>query len=358
MNVRAFVLAAGLGFRMGPLGEEVPKALLPLGGVAMVEFALSRLAGAGVSEAVVNLHHRADAIRAHLGDSFQGVALHYSHEPEILGTAGGIKKAEAFLREGGGPFFVLNADIVSDADLEAAMAHHRSGGYLATLILRTAPDVEKFGALAVDAAGRLRKFLGVNAPGEAAGDLTEAMFTGQSVLSPEFLDHIPAGRPCGIAEEIYPPLMESGALIGACLTAAYWADVGTPARYLEAVFDLLAGRFMPALEWPEGDHAIIEGSPLEWGGWVVHPPVLIGKGVRLERGASAGPFAVLGSGATLEEGAAVSHTVVFPGGKVGKKVSLERCIVGPDAPAALPEGGRCLESVFINGKSGPVSFTN
>lgn len=354
--MRAFVLAAGLGVRMGPLGEEVPKALLPLGGIAMVKFALSRLAGAGVSEAVVNLHHRGDAVREHLGDSFQGVALHYSHEPEIMGTAGGLKKAETFLREGGGPFFVLNADIVSDADLEAAMAHHRSGGYLATLILRTAPDLKQFGVLAVDAAGRLRKFLGASAPGKAAGDLTEAMFTGQSVLSPEFLDNIPAGRPCGISEAVYPPLLESGALIGGYLTAAYWADVGTPARYLEAVFDLLAGRFMPVLEWPEGDHAIIEGSPLDWGGGMVHPPVLLGKGVCLERGATAGPFAVLGSGATLEEGAAVSHTVVFPGGKVGKKVALDRCIVGPDAPALLPEGGKCLESVFINGQRGPVPF--
>ncbi|MBT3820900.1 MAG: NDP-sugar synthase, partial [Nitrospinaceae bacterium] len=306
MNMRAFVLAAGLGIRMGPLGEEIPKALLPLGGVSMVKFALSRLAGVGVSEAVVNIHHRADAIREHLGDSFQGIALHYSHEVEILGTAGGLKKAEEFLREGGGPFFVLNADIVSNADLEAAMRHHQSGRFLATLILRETKEVEKFGALAVDAAGRLRKFLGASAPGEAAGNLTEAMFTGQSVLSPEFLDNIPAGRSCGISEEVYPPLMESGALIGGCLTTAYWADVGTPARYLEAVFDLLAGRFMPALEWPEGDNTLIEGAPLEWGGGMIHPPVLIGKGVRLERGATAGPFAVLGSGATLEEDATVS----------------------------------------------------
>jgi mannose-1-phosphate guanylyltransferase len=252
----------------------------------------------------------------------------------------------------------LNADIVSDADLGAAMTHHRSGGYLATLILRQTPEVEKFGALAVDPAGRLRKFLGAGAPGEAAGGLTEAMFTGQSVLSPEFLDNIPAGRSCGISEEVYPPLMESGALIGGCLTEAYWADVGTPARYLEAVFDLLAGRFTPALEWPQSDDAFIDGEPLEWGGGMIHPPVLLGKGSRLGRGAAAGPFAVLGSGATLEEGAAVSHTVVFPGGKIGEKVSLERCIVGTDAPVSLSGGGKCLESVFINGRSGPVLFSD
>ena len=354
--MRAFVLAAGLGVRMGSLGESVPKLLLPLGGVPVIRFALDRLRRAGVKEAVVNLHHRAEAIRAELGESACGVEIRYSFEPEILGTAGGIKQAEAFLRETGGPFFVLNADIISNADLEVALARHQAGGFLATLVLRTSPEAEKFGLLAVDKAGRLRRFLRAEAPGQPAGALTEGMFTGQSVLSPEFLDHIPPGRPCGISEEVYPPLIEGGALIGALVTNSYWADVGTPARYLDAADDLLAGRFVPGMDWPAGGDVLVEGPSMDWGGGVVHPPVLIGKGVRLGRGASAGPFAVLGGGATLGEGASVAHSVLFPGAEVGEKVSLERCIVGPDALAVSPDGERCIESVFLKGQPPPDSF--
>ncbi len=356
--MRAFVLAAGLGVRLGPLGEIVPKALLPLGGVPMVRFALDRLRRAGVSEVVVNLHHRADEVRTALGESACGVNIHYSHEPEILGTAGGLKKAEDFLREGGGPFFVLNADILSGADLGAALAHHENGGFLATLILRTSADAEKYGLLAVDGAGRLRRFLHASAPGEGVpgGGLEEAMFTGQSVMSPGLLDHILAGRPCGISEEIYPPLIEGGAPIGGFLTKAYWADVGTPARYLDAAEDLIAGRHVPALDWPAGEDTLVEGPPLLWGEGLLRPPVLIGERVRLKRDATAGPFVVLGSGATLGEGACAANSVIFPGGRVGDGVRLERCIVGPAAFAAPVDGKQCFESVFAGESGKPISF--
>ena len=354
--MRAFVLAAGLGIRLGPLGEIVPKALLPLGGVPMVRFALDRLGRAGVSEAVVNLHHRADMVRAALGESVCGVKILYSHEPEILGTAGGLKNAEDFLREGGGSFFVLNADILSGADLGAALARHEEGGFLATLILRASADAEKYGLLTVDEAGRLRRFLRASAPGEGGGATREAMFTGQSVMSPALLDHIPAGRPCGISEEVYPPLIESGAPVGGFLTEAYWADVGAPAMYLDATEDLIAGRHVPAIDWPAGEDMLVEGPPLPWGEGLLRPPVLIGEGVSLKSGATAGPFAVLGSGATLGEGVSAENSVIFPGGRVSDAVSLERCIVGPAAFAA-PEGGkRFFESVFAGESSEPISF--
>jgi NDP-sugar pyrophosphorylase family protein len=339
---------------MGALGEAHPKALLPLGGVPVVRFALERLRRAGVGEATVNLHHRAEALRAELGERACGIDIHYSFEPEILGTAGGLKKAEAFLREPGEPFFVLNADVLSAADLGAALAHHRAGGYLATLVLRAAPDAKKFGLLAVDGSGRLRRFLNASAPGAGAGGETEAMFTGQSVLGPEFLDHIPAGRACGISEEVYPPLIESGALIGGVLSGAYWADVGTPARYLDAAMDLMAGRYIPEMDWPGGEDALLSGGEVDWDEGRVHLPVLIGRGVRLRRGASAGPFAALGSGAILEERSSVSRTVVFPGGRVGEGASLERCVIGPGAFAS--PGGKYFESVFAGDEGKPIPF--
>lgn len=352
--MRAFVLAAGLGVRMGALGEAYPKALLPLGGVPVVRFALERLRRAGVGEAAVNLHHRAEALQAELGERACGIDIHYSFEPEILGTAGGLKKAEAFLREPGEPFFVLNADVLSGADLGAALAHHRAGGYLATLVLRAAPDAEKFGLLAVDGSGRLRRFLNAGAPGAGAGGETEAMFTGQSVLDPAFLDHIPAGRACGISEEVYPPLIESGAPIGGVLSGAYWADVGTPARYLDAALDLMAGRYIPEMDWPGGEDALLLGGEVDWDEGRVRPPVLIGRGVRLRRGASVGPFAALGSGAILEEGSSVSRTVVFSGGRIGEGASLERCVVGPGASAS--PGGKYFESVFAGDEGKSIPF--
>lgn len=352
-GVRGFILAAGRGVRLGPLGKLVPKPLWPLGGTPLIRFALHKLKRAGVREVGINLHHGAEAIRAAVGERPLGLEARYFFEPEILGTAGGLKNAEGFLWETGAPFFVLNADAPCGADLEEALARHERGGFLATLILRPSPDAARYGLLAADGAGRLRRFLRAEAPGAPDGRVTEGMFTGLSVLSPALLDHIPAGRPCGISEEIYPPLLESGAPLGAVLSSAYWADLGTPARYLEAQGDLLSGRFVPEFPWPEEDHVLAAGPGGGWDGGRVEPPALISAGARLERGSAAGPFSVLMRDATLQAEARASGSVLFPGARVAPGARLDACIVGPGA-VADPPGGRARRSVFLAGAAEPV----
>lgn len=354
-GVRGFILAAGLGARLGPLGHRLPKPLWPLGGLPLIWFALHGLRRAGVREVGINLHHGAEEIRAALGDRPLGLEARFFFEPQILGTAGGLKNAEGFLRERGGPFFVVNADAPSGADLEEALARHVRGGFWATLILRQSPEAGRYGLLAVDEAGRLRRFLQARAPGAPQGRAAEAMFTGLSVLSPAILDHIPAGRPCGISEEVYPRLLEDGAPLGAVLSDACWADVGTPDRFLAAQEDLLAGRFVPEFPWPEGDLVLVTGPALAWGGGWLEPPVLLSSGAQLERGSRAGPFSVLMRDATLLPGASAARTVMFPGSRAAGGAKLDRCIVGPGA-LADPPGGETFRAVFLDGETSSFPF--
>ena len=351
--MRAFVMAAGYGKRLGGLGEEVPKPLLPLGGAPLIGFALEKLAAIGVEEVAVNLHHGAEKIRSALGNHARGVDIRYFHEPEILGTAGGVKNAEAFLGERDEPFFVLNADAPCGADLEAALERHREGGFLATLILRESPEAEKYGVLEFDEAGRLGKFLGTSAPGVSQDGLRPAMFTGLSVMSPEMLDHIPGGVASDISGEIYPRLMKSGARIGAFPSDAYWMDVGSPSRYLQANADILSGLWTPAFIWPPKGFLLMEGPPVEWGEGRIDPPVLMAPDVLMEENARAGPFTVVMGGARLGKNAAAHESVVFPGGAVDEGSVLERCIVGPDARA---RGAEIRESVFLRGGRGVESL--
>lgn len=344
--MRAFVMAAGYGKRLGALGEEIPKPLLPLGGVPLIGFALEKLAAVGVSEVAVNLHHGAEKIRSALGDYAHDVYIQYFHETEILGTAGGLKNAEVYLCEKDEPFFVINADAPCGADLKAALAHHQQGDFLATLILRRSPEAPKYGVLEFDEIGRLQKFLHASAPGMPKGALEQAMFTGLSIMSPEMLSHIPAGVESDISTQIYPQLIENNARIGAFLSDSYWMDVGTTSRYLQANMDVMSGSLAPDFCWPPKGFLLIEGSSMKWGHGNIKPPVLIGPDVVLKKDAEAGPFTTIMAGATLGNSAVARESIVFPGGMIDENSILERCVVGPDTLASFC-GGEVREMVFL-----------
>src|SRR5581483_12239283 len=134
-RMRAMVLSAGFGTRMGDLTREIPKPMLPLHGRPILEWILAHLARHGFREVAVNLHFRPEIIRHHFGDGGKvGLTITYSEEPQLLGTAGGVKKMESFLRQSD-PFLAHYGDVVTDQDFSAMLAFHREKNALATLLL-------------------------------------------------------------------------------------------------------------------------------------------------------------------------------------------------------------------------------
>lgn len=244
--MKGMVLAAGLGERLRPLTEKTPKPLLEIGGTTMIRNAIAFLRTHGIRDIAVNIHHLGHLVRRHLeSDIPEDISLHFSEEPVLLGTAGGIKAAEPFLKDS--PFVVVNADVLSDFDLPLALAAHRRHNALATLVLRDNPDPQTIGALEMSADQRLTRFLGSFAPGyrPAADGGGLMMFTGIHVFSPGIFGYIPAGRPVNISTEIYPLLLESGAALGAVRHGGYWADIGTHETYRNAKDDVARGLFTP-----------------------------------------------------------------------------------------------------------------
>lgn len=133
--MKAMIFAAGLGTRLRPLTDHMPKALVPVAGVPMLERVILRLKDAGFDDLTINIHHFGeqiiDFLRLH--DDF-GVHIHISDERDLLlDTGGGIRKARPFL-EGDEPFLIHNADILSDIDLAALYRHHQESGADATLL--------------------------------------------------------------------------------------------------------------------------------------------------------------------------------------------------------------------------------
>lgn len=228
--MKALILAAGVGSRLKPLTDATPKALIPVGGIAMLERALVRLKAAGVKSFVVNAHHHPQKVADFCADLSRrhGVPVSVSREDDLLlDTGGAIKKASALLK-GREPFFVHNADVLTDLDLRALLKAHKDTGALATLAVR---ERESGRAYLFDAKGR---FAGHD---RGEGRITWAKgqvpnparlpFDGVHLISPELLDKITEGGVFSITKT-YLRLAAAGADLRAFRSDQWaWHDIGT-----------------------------------------------------------------------------------------------------------------------------------
>ncbi len=238
--MKAMVLAAGLGTRLRPLTESLPKPLLPLGPHPLLVWNLLLLRQHGITEVMINLHYLGEQIRTAIGDGSRwGVNVLYSVEPVLLGTGGGLKQAEYFFE--GEPFLVVNGDTVFTLDLSALIAHHRRAEAVATMVLRDDPDAEQWGVIETDRHGRV---LTINGKGRSASvpgtAIARRMFAGIHVIDPFLLRHVPSGVPSSIIDA-YVLWLERGAMVSSYLLRGYWSDVGTPIRYAQVQQDFESG---------------------------------------------------------------------------------------------------------------------
>jgi len=344
--MRAMLLAAGLGTRLKPLSERTPKPLLPVANVPLIEYNLRLLKEHGITEAVINLHHLGGAIEDHLGNgSDYGMAITYSTEEEILGTGGGVKCVEQ--RLGPGTFVVINADIICDADLTAAIRAHRERRALATMVVLEDPRAEEFGAVEFDERGNIIQIAGkIDNPPALPGPFAKALFTGIHILEPRVLEYIPPDIFVCINNYAYPKMIANREAVFAWPMEGYWCDLGTPQRLLEVNQEMLSrkiglGHYDPLTEAEfrprkEEGEAIFLGRDADLGDAVVfEPPVLIGPGCKIRDRAVLGPGAILGAGCQIGVGARITRSVLLPGTKVPEDAELEGVIADREDTLAV-----------------------
>lgn len=239
--MKAMILAAGLGTRLRPLTNVLPKPLLLIAGKPLIVWNLLLLRRHGITEVVVNLHHLGHLIEKELGDGLRfGMHVSYSREPVILGTGGGIKAVEPFFE--GQPFLVLNGDTLLELDLGAVIRFYEERGGLATMVVRDDPDVDRWGVVEVDARQRVVSISGRGgAKADPTGRLQRYMFAGVHVMDPRLLREIPAGQESSIIEAYVREIARGEAILGYRMDG-YWSDVGTSERYAQAQQDAEAGR--------------------------------------------------------------------------------------------------------------------
>ncbi len=233
------ILAAGLGTRLRPLTNSIPKPLLPVGGTPLIVWNLLLLKRHKFRDVVINLHHLGPMIEHALGDgSKYGLRITYSREPVILGTGGGLKQVEA--QFGGQPMLVMNGDTLVELDLEQVVEVHRAHKAAVTMVLREDPEAARWGLVEIDNAHRVQR---INGEGRVRpSGAVPRMFAGLHILHPRLLKRLPpAGTPSSIIDAYVEALRDEELVMGVD-AKGYWSDVGTPERYAQAERDAMQGR--------------------------------------------------------------------------------------------------------------------
>lgn len=306
--MKAMLLCAGLGTRLGKLGEARPKPMFPVCGRPILEYGIANLVGHGITELVINTHHLGEVIRAELGDGARlGARIQYVHEEVLLGTGGGLKNALSLLDPDGKdePFLSLNGKLIFDVDLTALVAAHRAAGdVLGMMVVRRDPDAVAWGAVQVapDGAGppRVTDILGQG----------QHMFCGVHVTRPSVVARLPAGEACMVRQGYLPWLRAGGRVVAWETPPVTFAEHSTPERYLASNWALLEGA---PLRFPPGKLTGVDPTAR------VHPraelvaPLYVGPGAVVEAGAKVGPLAVVGAGAHVEAGRRLERAVLWAG---------------------------------------------
>jgi mannose-1-phosphate guanylyltransferase len=308
-NTRAVLLVGGLGTRLRPLTYAQPKPLAPVANRPLISYSLRMLRRGGVDEAILASGYMADRLREALeGEQEDGLLVRCVEEPEPLDTAGGTKSALPYADRA---FIAMNGDQLVDVDVRALLEAHEDTQADLTIVVRRVADVSDFGLVLCDDDGRVEAFLEKRPEDPTGRNLVNA---GMYVFSPGVLDEIPAGRPWSNERDLFPGLVKAGARVMAFRmpSDAYWADVGTPVKYLEANTRVLNGA-LPWADRPSDPEAASDVAP----------------GATVAATARIGPNVAVGEGAVVQDGARIRDSILWPTAVIEEGCRLANVIVGP-----------------------------
>jgi mannose-1-phosphate guanylyltransferase/mannose-1-phosphate guanylyltransferase/phosphomannomutase len=288
---KAFVLGAGLGTRLRPLTDQLPKPLIPFFNRPLITRAFDHLLGAGVQEFIVNTHHLPECYTAAFPQNeYRGARITFRHEPVLLETAGGIANIADLV--GDGPFVVFNGDVLTDLPLAALLRVHEQAGNLVTLVLRSDGPARHVAfdagrGLVTDIRGKL-----------GSGNLGTHQFTGIYAVSPAFLQHLTPGKIESVVHPWLAAIRKGERIGGVVVDEGRWWDLGDRESYLDAHRAFLG----------PGDKPVSLDAK-------VHPTAVL-RGLNVISAA-----AEVGAGAVLED------CILWSGARVAESAKLRRCNV-------------------------------
>ena len=322
------MLAAGVGSRLDPLTSEIPKPLVPVAGVPVMEHLLSLLKDHGFSEVCANLHYLPEKIEDYFEKKpLEGVELSFHREEKLSGDAGGVKACKSFLK--GGTFIVLSGDLLTDANLTEIVEQHKRKGALASIAIKPVEDVTRFGVAVLKEDGFIAGFQEKPKAEEALSNLIS---TGIYVLEPEVFDYIPDAGEYGFGRQLFPALVKAGLPVLGVKVEDYWSDVGTIEQYRLSNFDALVGKVKVKLP----GHLVNKSAKPLWLGEgarieeqdAVKGALMLGANSLVKKGAALNGSVIIGDNCVIEAGCVISDSVIWSGAEIGSEANLARCVIG------------------------------
>lgn len=324
--MQAIILVGGLGTRLRPVTYDIPKALVPIRNKPFLGYTIDLLREAGVEGVILSLGYLPDPIQAYIAerDDLDGFTVDYAVEDRALGTAGGIRNAEQFLRDDG-PVVVLNGDVLTGMELGSAIREHEANeAARATITLTSVEDPTAYGLVEVEHDMKVRRFLEKPSSDEITTNLINA---GIYVLDRDVIRAISANQEVSIEREVFPHLQDEGGLY-AYVSSSYWRDIGTPRSYLAASNDVLSGAVGAddAFDYLQVDESVGIGKNAR-----ILPPVAVGAGCEIGDLATIGGRVSLGRNCEIGAGAVVEGSIVLDGAVIEDGAVVRGSIVGKEA---------------------------
>lgn len=329
--MKALILAGGLGTRMRPLTDAVPKSLLPIANRPFLEHQIRLLARHGITHAILLTGYLAEDFGPFVERVADlGVTLEISTEDQPLGTAGAVRSCLDGIEDA---FVVINGDVLTDLDVGALLAFHRDRGSVLTIALTPVADARAYGLVPMAPDGRILEFR-EKPPDPLPGSIN----AGTYVIEPRALADVPAGEFWMFETQVFPSLLAAGEPVFGYLSDAYWLDIGTPERYRQAHLDVLDGRA----------HALVDGRliesdmPIEHG--IVRAPSIVSQPVLIGPGAIVGPRSCMGGNVLVGGRALVEGSVVHDDVRIGVGAVVRDSILGRGV--RVPVGARISGEVL------------
>ncbi len=310
MTIKAMIMAAGVGSRLDPLTQDVPKPLVPIANRPIMDLLLEKLLSIGIKDVIANTHYKAQQIIDRYGKNDSGLHFEYIHEQELSGTAGGVKKCQYFFDKDE-DFLVLSADGLSNVDLNAAIEAHKNSGAIASLGIKQIEleDIPNFGVVVTDESGFITEFQEKPAIKDAKSDYIN---TGIYIFKYDLFNYIPENQFYDFAKNVFPDLLSKGQKINTFKVDEYWSDIGTIDQYAQSTLDLFSGKFqMKHSKITETD----DGLYIKGLGTYVAPSAVL-KGCN-----TIGDKCIIGKNTLLE------NCIIWNNVEIQDGVSLKNCII-------------------------------